>query len=54
MSSILVHPTAKIGAAFAPLPFSVVDEGVSIGDSVRLGSFAHLCAMARIGGRSTT
>lgn len=51
MSSILVHPTAKIGDAFAPLPFSIVDEGVVIGDSVRLGSFAHLCAMATIGER---
>ncbi len=48
MSSILVHPTARIGEAFAPLPFSIVDEGVVIGDSVRLGSFAHVCAMVRI------
>lgn len=49
MSSILVHPTAKIGAAFAPLPFSIVDEGVVVGESVRLGSFVHVCAMVRIG-----
>lgn len=49
MSSILVHPTAKLGERFAPAPFSVVDGDVVIGDGVKLGSFAHVCAGARVG-----
>jgi acetyltransferase-like isoleucine patch superfamily enzyme len=49
MSSILVHPSATLGAMFVPMPFSVIDKDVVIGDGVLLGSFAHVCAGARIG-----
>lgn len=48
-SGILVHPDAKIGARFAPAPFSVIDENVVIGDDVTVGSFVHICAGAHVG-----
>jgi len=51
MSSILVHPSAKLGEVFVPMPFSVIDKDVVIGDGVLLGSFVHVCAGARIGDR---
>jgi acetyltransferase-like isoleucine patch superfamily enzyme len=49
MSSILVHPTAKLGAHFVPAPFSIIDEEVVVGDGVALGSFVHVCAGAHVG-----
>lgn len=51
-TGIFVHPTAKLGERFKPAPFSVIDEGVVIGDDVTLGSFVHVCAGARIGAGS--
>ena len=48
-TGIYVHPTATLGERFAPSPFSVVDQGVVIGDDVTLGSFVHICAGARVG-----
>jgi acetyltransferase-like isoleucine patch superfamily enzyme len=49
-TGIFVHPSARLGERFSPAPFSVVDEGVIVGDDVTLGSFVHLCAGAVIGG----
>jgi acetyltransferase-like isoleucine patch superfamily enzyme len=51
-ASTLVHPTASIGERFLPAPYSVIDEGVMIGDDVTLGSYVHVCADAVIGGGS--
>jgi acetyltransferase-like isoleucine patch superfamily enzyme len=48
-TGVYVHPSAKLGERFAPSPFSVIDEGVVIGDDVRVGSFVHICAGAVIG-----
>jgi acetyltransferase-like isoleucine patch superfamily enzyme len=48
-TGIYVHPTAKLGERFAPAPFSVVDEGVTIGDDVTMGSFVHVHAGASVG-----
>jgi acetyltransferase-like isoleucine patch superfamily enzyme len=51
-TGIFVHPSARLGERFSPAPFSVVDEGVIVGDDVTLGSFVHLCAGAVIGAGS--
>jgi acetyltransferase-like isoleucine patch superfamily enzyme len=51
-TGIYVHPTAVLGERFAPSPFSVIDEGVVIGDDVTLGSFVHVCAGAVLGSGS--
>lgn len=49
MAEILVHPDAVIGEGFKPSPFSVIDEGVTIGENVTVGSYVHICAGARVG-----
>jgi acetyltransferase-like isoleucine patch superfamily enzyme len=51
-TGVYVHPSAKLGERFAPSPFAVIDDGVVIGDDVRLGSFVHVCAGAVIGAGS--
>lgn len=48
-SGILVHPAAKIGERFAPSPHSVIDQDVTIGDDVTIGSFTHVCPGAVLG-----
>lgn len=49
MSGILIHPEASIGEGFVPAPFSVIDERVTVGSNVRVGSFVHICAGVSIG-----
>lgn len=47
--SAYVHPSAKTGENFAPAPFCIIDEDVTIGDNVTIGSFVRICSGAVLG-----
>jgi UDP-2-acetamido-3-amino-2,3-dideoxy-glucuronate N-acetyltransferase len=43
-----IHPTALVNPGFTPSPFTIIDEGVAIFEDVKMGSFVHVRAGARL------